>query len=302
MIKRDDYKPRIYGLSAHDEPGTDCILTANVREYPDMYYAYKRFGQLFDLENNTFMLANGCENAIKNVLLALNPSNVLWNTPTWRMWEVYSEALNFKLINNPFIYTGSHFEERLYKDKVDIYYCNAGITPSFKYNFDYEYLRQIKSRYNIVDLTYKTAKEMYIKIKELKTNNKNIIVGSFDKIFGGGLRLGYAIYPKELHQVMSIQRENFINATAVNLLTSITDFSQLKNESKYKEELQTLITPRDFLTDNYLTICGDVESTLNCVKFSVDNYKFTRFGIPNNDEEMNALKIVLNDYRFGLVH
>lgn len=304
MIIRDAYKQRRYGLSEHDEPGNDYLITANVRNYPNMLYAYKRFQQLFNLKDNTFFLANGCENAIKNVMLAIRPKNVLWNTPTWKMLEVYSEALPFKLIDVPFKYNGKEFIEQEYKKELDTYYCNTGITPCFKYSFNYDYLNKIKSRYNIVDLTYKSAQEMKEVITKLNTPDypsyhRNIIVGSFDKIFGGGLRLGYAIYPEELHQIMSIQRENFINAAAVKLLTEITDFKQLENKNIFVDKLKPYLTEYDFITDNYLTIKGDVYSTFDCIKLTVDNQIFTRFGIPNNETEFEGLTIFLQDFRFS---
>lgn len=292
MLIRDNYTLKKQGLSTQNEPSNDLILYGNVRQYPDMYYAYKKFGSYFGLDTDRFFLANGCENSIKNVFLALKPTTLCWGIPTWRMLEVYCEALNMKPIMKNFSYDGYKFKEPdIYTQKCDVLYTNCGITTCFKYDFDSNKLYESKSKYNICDITYQNIEEMKKSIEILSKNDKNIIVGSFDKLIGCGLRLGFAIYPKELHHKMSLQREQYVNMLAYNWLIN-TDF--VVEENKYVKELKAY-SNIEYLTDNFFTIKGEVVSNIPHHEFDVDGYKFTRFGIPNSITEFNSIHVLLKD-------
>lgn len=300
MIKREKYKQKDYGLSRQNEPSNDLILTGNVREYPDMFYAYKKFSEYFNLSQDSFFLANGCENAMKNVLLALKPKNMVWVTPTWRMPEVYSEALGFKLITKSFVYNKEKkfFElpNDFYDTKADILYDNAGNTSCLTYIWNYTNLNKTQTKYNIIDLTYRNVEFIKYIVPILRENSKNIIIGSFDKMYGCGLRLGFAIFPKELEEKMALQREQYINVLAYQWLIE-TNFKN--NKSKYCELLQKIIGCENCINDNFITIKGNIQTTLPCYHFVVSGEEFTRFGIPNNESEFNALKLILWDYLNG---
>ena len=290
MLERQDYKPKTKGLSSQNEPANDWLMTTNVRQYPDMYLAYQRFSQVFDLPLNTFFLGNGCENTIKNVLLALKPKSLCWGTPTWRMLDVYCEALEIKPIQLTFDYINKFIEPNIYNTPCEVLYTNCGYTTCFKYDFDSLNLHFSQSNYNICDVTYQNIDEIKNSIKILRNNPKNIIVGSFDKLVGCGLRLGFAIYPEELHHKMSLQREQYINALAYDWLIT-TDFNI--TPSKYKQMLKQYLSDNDCITDNYITIRASVVTNIPHHSFTVNGITFTRFGIPNNDSEYEALKILL---------
>lgn len=287
---RYKYEPREYGLSHQNEPGNDTFLSANVRKYPDMYYAYKKFKRIFELDDDNFFLGNGCENVIKNVLLALRPKTMLWHDPTWRMLYVYCEALKIKPIVKQFIYDGTKFVQEDWDENVDVWYSNDGISTQFTYEkreFDYS-----KCKYILVDLTYKSIPEMIKRVQEIKNSDladKTIIVGSFDKEIGGGLRLGYAIYPKQFHEDMEIQREQYINMLAYIYLINYDS-----NVVNHFKDIQ--LDDCDYLTNNYITIKGNVPTELNALHFNVSGQDFTRFGIPGNLEERNALVTVIKDF------
>lgn len=299
MITREKYEPRINGMSSQNEPGEDLILEGNVRRYPDMYYAYEKFRSIFNLPKDCFFLANGCENAMKNVLLALKPRTMLWAVPTWRMPVVYAAALGFRLITKEFEYKdneGFSLPQDYYNTEADVLYDNLGITTCFTYKYSLEDIKNSKASYNIIDLTYKSFFEMRYLIPILRENPKNIIIGSFDKMAGGGLRLGFAIFDKSLKDSMALQREQYINMLAYNWLID-TDFKNKNFRSKFYAKLEKLARREDFLTDNFLTIKGDISTTIPCYKFKSKNgEEFTRFGIPNSEEEFRALEIVLNHY------
>ena len=93
-FKRDTYKPERYGgISLHNEPPDDLVMTTNCRLYPDMYYVYKTFAEWLGLPVKNIMLGNGAENVIKNVLLALKPKSISWSVPTWGFIDVYCAQL-----------------------------------------------------------------------------------------------------------------------------------------------------------------------------------------------------------------
>lgn len=289
-LTREKYRQKKFGLSSQNEPCNDTFLGANVRKYPDMYYAYKKFQRIFDLEDDNFFLGNGCDNVIKNVLLALRPKTMLWHDPTWRMLHVYCEALRIKPFVKKYHYDGKEFIPEDWDEKIDLFYDNDGITTQFTYTpreFDFS-----KCKYILVDLTYKTLPEMIRRIKEIKESklaDKTIIVGSFDKEIGGGLRLGYAIYPKKLHVDMELQREQYINMLAYTFLINF-DYNPVNHFTDIQLE------ECDYLTNNFITIKGNVDTTLNCLHFNISGQDFTRFGIPSNLEEKNALSTVIRDF------
>lgn len=295
-MKRNNYNKKSWGLSSQNEPNNDLYLSSNVRLYPDMFYAYKKFSQEFNLPTDTFFLGNGCENTMKNVLLALKPKTMCWAGPTWKMVDVYCEALNIKPIYQQFQYdssNGEFIQPNIYNIDSDVLYTNCGITTCFQYDFNEHDLYNTKTKYNICDITYQNIEQIRQSIKVLRNNPKNIIVGSFDKLVGCGLRLGFAIYPKELHHQMSLQREQYINSLAFKWLVE-TDFNI--SSPKYKNELYLHLSSIDYITDNFITVVGDVNTTLPCYKFEIDNQHFTRFGLPNNDTEYESLHMILDDF------
>ena len=292
MLKRNEYVKKIYGLSTQNEPGNDCVVSCNVRQYPDMYYIYKKFGNYFNIESNTFFLSNGCENAIKNVLLAIKPKTMCWCIPTWGMMDVYCEALDIKPLKKEFKYDNIKSEfitPNLSDIKCDCLYTNCGFTNYFKYNFNTMDLYNSDFNYNICDITYQNIGQMKSSIQVLKQNPKNIIVGSFDKLVGCGLRLGFAIYSKELHDRMSLQREQFINSCAFEWFMN-TDFNISKNQ--YISKLKNIKNIHT-INDNFITVVGNIDTTIPCVHFNVDGHDFTRFGIPNNYNEYSELKCII---------
>ena len=311
MLIREDYRQKVYGLSTQNEPNNDLILSGNVREYVDMYYAYNKFSKLFGVPVNRFFLANGCENAIKNVLLALRPKTLCWARPTWRMLEVYCEALEIEPITYEYKFClnssnaqGKNFSfkhpSEVYTQECEVLYDNYGTTTAFTYDYDCNAIKSAKSKYKLVDLTYKKTSEIKHIIQDFKDCDDVIIVGSFDKMFGCNLRLGFAIYPEHLHHKMSLQREQYINALAFNFLVNYQGYD---NAMKYEKELTSLSCYNSILTDNFITFYGQIDTTLPHHNFQLEDYeidgtyhKFTRFGLPNNIDELNQLLLVIKDY------
>ena len=89
-------------LSHKNEPGDSLNITVDVRQYPSMFEVYDAFEHM--MKTHYFILGNGFENVMKNVLLALKPKTMGWVKPTWGMLDVYCEALNIPPVNKSFEY------------------------------------------------------------------------------------------------------------------------------------------------------------------------------------------------------
>lgn len=290
-LLRKFYTEKQTGLSTQNEPGNKYYLFSNVQQYPDMYSAYLNFSKLFNLNLTNFILANGCENALKNTLLALKIKNLNFNYPTWQMIEVLCTALDISFNKFEFFYKNNRILDNtsLYQINTQAIYTNLGCTNYFKYEYDINLLNNSYSNYNIIDLTYKSIKECKTLIPILLKNPKNIIVGSFDKCIGCGLRLGYAIYNEKYNNDFQLQREQYINALACKYLIN-NKFKDINNMYKYLLQNNSKIFQ---ITNNFLNINYLIDTNLPNKKFTIQKHTFTRFGIPKSISEFIKLQRIL---------
>lgn len=304
-LERYGYKPKKYGLSDQNEPGVDYLITSNIRNYPDMYYVYEKFGQIFDIDPKRLMLGNGCENIIKNVLLALKPKSLGYHIPNWGMLPVFCSALDIEPMELEYHYDSSsksfYANNLTDKEPFNCYYTNYGITPWFPYIA--ENTMPFKG-YTIVDLTYQPLSVSKAIIGALKHYDTVIIVASLGKIFGAGARLGYAIFPEHLKQKMDLQREQYINMAACQLI--LENSFECGPYNPYFNKLEEFLKNNEilnqngvWLTNNYMTIDKLVENQLNAKTFVVDNHEFMKLGIPSSQTELDCLIQVL--YRGGYI-
>lgn len=107
------------------------------------------------------------------------------------------------------------FIEDEFEEDVDVYYNTQNFNSILKHGQNP--VNVLKARASIIDLTYVGLDEISSFAVDVKScidarKSSNIIyVGSFDKMFGAGLRLGFAFYTDQYADSMSIQRENYIN-------------------------------------------------------------------------------------------
>ena len=287
MLYRNKYVTRQSGTS--NEPSS-IEGFEHLREYPDMLRAYQIFSKLIGLPMNQFILANGGENAIKNTLLAIKPQNMFFSYPSWGMLDVYCEALNIKPIRSELYIDkdGEATEDKDYFDMLsglDCFYSCSGINNYISYNpiVDYD-----TSFWQIIDMTYFDFDSIKSRVAGLDTE-KRVIVGSFDKILGCGIRLGFAIFPRQFNDRFQLQREQFLNYSACQILEYLqTNPDVLKRsacqdraEKFWKTCLPAQIYKEDIVTktNNYITFRGDLNLSVPNVKFEIDDHKFTRIGI-----------------------
>ena len=311
-IKRWDYSPKKYGLASQNEPARDCLIECNVRLYPDMLQAYKKFAELFHLGMDQFILCNGGENAMKQALLAIKPKDLTWFVPTWKMPEVFCAALDIEPIMKEFKYDPE--ARQIYTPDLekggDCFYSNYSNSSLFHYEGRTEHSlfgwnKNFKT--TIIDLTYLNFKEMQMVMQadHILENENAILIGSFDKLIGGGLRLGFVVFNKKWNDKMQLQREQYINMCAYNWLLRTLPMD-LKNwnsnplQQRLYDECFPNLPPDWSFNNNRITVPYHVEANLNEVHFEIDGKQFTKFGIPqeSDKESLDKLFWILKDLMF----
>ena len=270
-------------MSHKNEPETSLNITVDVRQYPSMFEVYDAFEHMF--KTHYFILGNGFENVMKNVLLALKPKTMGWVTPTWGMLDVYCEALNITSVNKSFEYKDNRFVHPNFNDEIDVFYTTYSFNNLFKHtNIN---LNSIKSTYNIVDVSYLPLKK--IKKMTKRNNDKTIIIGSFDKIYGCGVRLGFAIYPKHLHNDIQLQREQYINSIAEEII-----LNNYTPRYTWYNKVKKILPENSIISYNYVTIPYEYNGSEYHKTFTLSGKIFTRFGMPYNKRTYNKLEDIIN--------
>lgn len=231
-MKRDDYeklKPNSLGISTKNEPLEDNVLTVNTRAYPDMYKAYADFSKAYGIPLGNFILTNGCESALRIALLALRPDKLTIEQPTWARVQVECEALDID------------YDCIDYRYYDGIFYPEREVSPGFLYTTDtYNNLfrhENIKNRgITIMDETY-TSRSLFAERKEFRSDK--IVIGSFSKTGGAGLRLGYCIFSDCWSERFNLLREQYISPAACEWLATSSIPLQFVDDTKIPYRIVT---------------------------------------------------------------
>lgn len=295
------YKVDLNSLSLSNEPFEDYLGGTRLRQYPDILSVYNAFSTFMcNISLNRFILCNGGENAVKNTLLALKPKSLMYSVPTWGMIDVFCEALDIKPLRKNLEFNSllNCVQEQVPLDEtkgVDCFYdCYKynnliGYTSNLNYNYTL-------AKYNILDVSYCTLQEIQSLIK--KNYRSTIIVGSFDKMFGVGLRLGFAIYPEHLNEQFQLQREQFLNYEACIFLKwlesksakSLDNYIQNKLISRLEIFIKYIPLIPVSVNFNFITYKSALEYNVNKRIFKIDNQYFTRFNYPFNKQQTKDLQ------------
>ena len=266
---RDYYtKRKPSDISYSNEPKNDIIISCSIREYPDMFNAYEKFKTIFNVNDSiSFILGSGCENIMKNSLLALKAKELSWSKPTWGFIDVYIEQLNIIPHIHEFKLNGDKVIEDDFIENIDIYYGTYETNNVLCHEMNLSNIK--KSRYAIIDVSYSDIEQIREIIHDIPENA--IYVGSFDKLYGCGLRLGFAFFNDNIKDEMYLQREHFINSAAYQFLN---DFD------KYENIKPIYNTEGDFNSFNFYSKQGniDIEGSIT-KKFYSDGIKYTRIGV-----------------------
>jgi hypothetical protein len=214
MFIRDQYKPLIDSdISTKNEPCVDRIMTINAKLYPDMYKAYQSFSKLFNMPIGNFILTNGCENALKIALLALRVKDITLEKPTWGMVQVDCEALDIAYDFCNYEYKNGVFVPEKKNICTKFLYTTDAYNNFFKHR-DISFNSGVTT---ILDETY-TARQLLANKKNIADNT--IIIGSFSKTVGAGLRLGYCLFSERWKERFQLLREQYVSAAACQWLDS----------------------------------------------------------------------------------
>lgn len=220
-------------ISIQNEPAHHVCFSEDFRQYPDMYSAYENVKRL--LGNDRFILTNGCENALRIALLAINPIELQYETPGWGLVPIIAESLD--ILHKPIVFHINKYNDIIYSnaDKNSLIYVTDSINNFFKH--DMYMFKNMK----IIDISYT------MDLNLIKRNKDNFIIGSFSKIAGAGLRLGILIYPEKYRHKVNLLREQYINTAAADYITNLAEWPKFNikendgdNNAMFRHAVYTL--------------------------------------------------------------
>lgn len=267
MVERLPYMPKQrneYNVSTQNEPAVGYTDIINARLYPDMFKTYHTFAHAYDLSLDNFILTNGCENALRIAILAMKPEKMLIEDPTWRMAEVICSAFEVPYQKVPYHYYGGMFE----LEKVDAKDCWLYTTDIYGNLFRHkQYDPKIYPRV-ILDETY----TMRVLRNPNRTFDENVIViGSFSKFAGCGLRLGYILFNSKYNKKFQLLREQYISAAACQY---VQKQSPIRIAGFGEKEEYPVVTKHP----SYVTFIGEANIRYPHKSFVIDGQPFYRIG------------------------
>ena len=276
---REDYKPinRI-GPSTKNEPKDGIVDVVDTRFYPNMYEVYRIFANKYNLDRENFILTNGCENALRIALLAVKPELMLIENPTWEMAKVICSSFDipFREINYHFVQNKTFALENI----ATINNKKTWLYTTDRYNNLFEHENYDKEKYKnvIIDETYTLSNLLKNIEPEYRQFDKNeIIIGSFSKFFGCGLRLGYILFDKSWNNKMQLLREQYISSMAAKFIIEFPAINKQKILNSINVKYEYPIVSQHSC---YTTVA--IENEISIVphkEFVVDNKRFMRIGV-----------------------
>ena len=270
-MKRDEYVPfkhNDFDVSTKNEPFIDTTIEVDVRLYPDMYKAYNNFSATYGISRENFILTNGCESALRIAMLAIRPGKLSIECPTWARVQVECEALGI-----PYDFVNYKYKDGIFSPEREV--VNDLYTTD-TYNNLFQHDNVIGYSKTILDETY-TSRMLFANEKVF--NKNTIIIGSFSKTVGAGLRLGYCIFSNEWTDRFNLLREQYVSATACEWLDSYQILMP---------QLKSIDIPYRIVTKHpvYTTVEAKTLSIPH-KHFIVSETDFCRFG---NTKDMSALE------------
>lgn len=326
-LTRDNYIPgetADYIIETRNQPReslnylNSCLSEENIRKYPDMYKLYDDFSRLTGIPKDSFILTNGTENALRIVMQVLkdheNCDIGITESPSWGMAEVVANQVGFYTIDKlPYIYRENSFHlyypnlERICNNEKSVLYKTNLYTNLFYHNDKdgYKYIDNNKL-YIINDYTYTP-----FDISVDKVSKNKFIIGSFSKVYGCGIRLGFIIFDPRYEKIMNLYREQYVNPIACALINYLYEFYKTFEECKYvifnstifqKYESEKIFedkfkdniicsTPYYYTLDKYI-------SGIICKSFKVEEKIFYRVG-RFKEKDPNKYSFLFNSGIYG---
>ena len=201
---------------------------------------------------------------------------MLIENPTWGMVEPICSGLEipYQKVDYHFIQNKTFRMDNINHDKKAWLYTTETYNNFFKHEkYDTEFYNNV-----IIDETY-TLNELLRNIEpEDRIFRKNeIIIGSFSKFGGCGLRLGYILFNKCWNEKMQLLREQYISPLASKYIINYNGPDKTAIRNMIAKKCEYPIVSEHLC---YTTIAVDNEiSVLNYKEFIVDNQRFIRIGV-----------------------
>lgn len=296
MLKRNSYaEAEESTVSMSNEPFIDLHLDASARRYPDMCKAYEGFSKFFGIPASQFILGNGCENAMKSILLALKPKSIHWSKPSWGFVDVYAAQLECQSCVHA--YEGdlaSGFNDEDFAEGIDVYYATMHANNFIPTSVNAKNVE--KSRYSVVDLSYLQVDQLK-EVLSCRVDSKVIYVGSFDKLLGCGLRAGFAVFSEALSDAIQLQRENYVNALAAKVFQNLDRYCKVADDASSLKSwhLDSLhLECPVFATSNYIVVQSSQNISFPCKRIIINGITYSRYGMPSDKKTMQDLLLALS--------
>lgn len=268
-MHRDSYSPKSTSkYSTQNEPPKNLWITANARQYPDMYKVYTHFKQLIGVDN--VILTSGAEMALRIALLLTKPRLLSIESPSWTMPQVAAYALDIPYELFSIRKQGASFVHDYETIHGDVVY----ITDEYNNVIKHECFDINKLPTTIVDTTYSLNKELYT-----VTEPNIFYIGSFSKIAGCGLRLGYLVYPHQYEERAQLLREQYINSMAAAFLLKLSQWPTMP-DSFSKNNINDNLVTSHYTYETKLTN----DALIPAKKFKIDGITYYRTGRKAKDD------------------
>jgi len=228
-----DKNERIIPFSKFELDDLRKHLGTNLWKYPDVDAYYKIFADWLKIDEKKLFFTEGVSGAIRSLMELYASKTVYYDTPTYAMYDVYSEIFN--LIHAPM-------------ENADIIFLQ---NPNIPYGTTYseDQIRKIcllnSMKLIVLDDVYfefNMPDHLWL-IDEIKNL---VIMRSFSKAFGlASIRLGYIVSNEENIKFISNNR----NGYETNLLSLQTAHYFIRNESIKNNYINQLNFGRDYLME-----------------------------------------------------
>lgn len=296
-----------------------------ITQYPDMEQAYENFSKTYHIPRKNFILTTGTDASYRIALSSIRhilqgeTTTLIYTTPNWGMIPIIAEMEGF----NPIAMQSEYgrfepldcdcFYVPDYYEKIKSYPGSVIYMNSAQNNYfnsyadswviasdlkgdnsniwnDTTYIKIIDEVYEPVGL-YSYSYDDKVKDSEDKGEDK-IIIGSYSKVLGCGIRLGYILFDDAWTDIMNHNRETYISPLAcMHTLVNMHDFEsqRIKNSSDDIADFllhkgSDIITQRTY---NFTTVLADKydawdHKDMDRVdkEFTVSGIRFYRLGLP----------------------
>ena len=300
-----------------------------ITQYPDMEQAYDNFSKTYNIPKKNFILTTGTDASYRIALSSIRhilqgeTTTLIYTTPNWGLIPIIAEMEGFNPIGmeteygryeplgHDCFHVPDYYEKiksypgsviyvnsaqnnyfNIYQATFDIASDHNGVIDSNIWN-DTTYIKIIDEVYEPVGL-YSYSQENKFEDPKDKKEDK-IIIGSYSKVLGCGIRLGYILFDDAWTDIMYHNRETYLSPLAcMHTQVNMHDFENQRVQRTADDIADFLLYKgSDILTEqtyNFTTVFADKydkwdHKDMDRVdkEFTVSGIRFYRLGMPKQD-------------------